>query len=192
MLWTSGASYAIGWFDPSKWDPEDAATVEAASGYSEVKVDSDGDGTADLPVPGFDYGIITSPDGTVWTASPGAPGHIQRYDPESGTHEVYTPPAPISGPRGIDGDMDGVVSVPTGGSGHMASFDRRLCEQTWGDGTQCAEDWKSWEVPGPDAQVTPGEEHVRKADLHYYSWTSRTPSGWARTSSSPTGRTPTR
>lgn len=170
VLWTSGDSYAIGWFDPSKWDPEDPATVEAASGYSEVKVDSDGDGTADLPVPGFNYGIIPSPDGTIWTASPGAPGHIQRYDPEMKTHEVYTPPAPISGPRGIDVDSDGVVWVPTGGSGHMASFDRRLCEQTWGVGDQCAEGWKSWEVPGPSAQTAPGAENVRKADLHYYSW----------------------
>ena len=43
--------------------------------------------------------IIASPDGTVWTASPGVPGHIQRFDPETGTHEVYKPPAPISGPR---------------------------------------------------------------------------------------------
>ncbi len=170
VLYTSGDSYAIGWFDPSKWDPEDPSTVEAASGYSEVKVDSDGDGTADLPVPGFNYGIITSPDGTVWTAVPGAPGHIQRFDPETGTHEVYKPPAPISGPRGIDVDTEGVIWTATGGSGHIASFDRRLCKQTWGEGDQCAEGWKSWEVPGPAAQVVPGAKNVRKADLHYYAW----------------------
>jgi len=170
VLYTSGDSYAIGWFDPSKWDPEDPSTVEAASGYSEVKVDSDGDGTADLPVPGFNYGIVTSHDGTVWTAVPGAPGHIQRFDPETGTHEVYKPPAPISGPRGIDVDTEGVIWTATGGSGHIASFDRRLCKQTWGEGDQCAEGWKSWEVPGPAAQVVPGAKNVRKADLHYYAW----------------------
>ena len=170
VLYYSGDSYALGWFDPSKWDPAKPETVEQASGYSEVKVDSDGDGTADMPFPGFNYGIITSPDGTVWTASPGAPGHIMRFDPETKTHEVYKPPAPISGPRGIDVDKDGVIWTATGGSGHMASFDRRLCKQTWGDGSQCAEGWKSWEVPGPAAQVEAGEKNVRKADLHYYVW----------------------
>lgn len=170
VLWTSGDSYAIGWFDPAKWDPDDPASVEKASGYSEVTVDSDGDGKEDLPFPGFNYGIITSPDGTVWTASPGAPGHIQRYDPKTDTHEVYQPPAPISGPRGVDVDKDGVIWTATGGSGHIASFDRRLCKQTWGDGSQCAEGWKSWEVPGPAAQVESGAKNVRKADLHYYVW----------------------
>lgn len=170
VLYYSGDSYALGWFDPSKWDPEDPATVETASGYSEVKVDSDGDGKADTPIQGFNYGIITSPDGSVWTASPGVPGHIMRFDPETKTHEVYTPPAPISGPRGIDVDTDGVLWTATGGSGHIASFDRRLCKQTWGEGDQCAEGWKSWEVPGPSAQVEPGAKNVRKADLHYYAW----------------------
>jgi len=170
VLYYSGDSYALGWFDPSKWDPEDPSTVETASGYSEVKVDSDGDGKADTPIQGFNYGIITSPDGTVWTASPGVPGHIMRFDPETKTHEVYKPPAPISGPRGIDVDADGVLWTATGGSGHIASFDRRLCKQTWGEGDQCAEGWKSWEVPGPSAQVEPGAKNVRKADLHYYAW----------------------
>ncbi|WP_217914824.1 hypothetical protein [Miltoncostaea marina] len=170
VLYYSGDSYAIGWFDPSKWDPEKPETVERASGYSEVKVDSDGDGKADMPFPGFNYGIVASPDGTVWTASPGAPGHIMRFDPETKTHEVYQPPAPISGPRGVDVDTDGVIWTATGGSGHIASFDRRLCKQTWGDGTQCPEGWKSWEVPGPAAQVESGAKNVRKADLHYYVW----------------------
>ena len=170
VLWVSGDSYVLGWFDPSKWDPAKPETVEQASGYSEVKVDSDGDGKEDTAIPGFNYGIIPSPDGTVWTARPGVPGNIMRYDPATDTHEVYEPPAPVSGPRGVDVDKDGVIWMGTGGSGHVASFDRRLCKQTWGTGTQCPEGWKSWEVPGPKAQTKPGAKDVRIADLHYYSW----------------------
>ena len=43
-LWVSGDSFVIGWFDPDKFDPARPETLEQAQGWSEMKVDSDGDG----------------------------------------------------------------------------------------------------------------------------------------------------
>lgn len=173
VMWVSGDSYVLGWFDPSKYDPEQPETLEEAQGYSEVKVDSDGDGEADLPIVGFNYGIIVNEtDGSIWTAQPSTAtrGMITRYDPETGEHEAFEPPAPIAGPRGLDVDSNGVLWMGTGGSGHIASFDRSLCAQTWGPGDQCPEGWKKWDVPGPELITDPGEENQRIADFHYYSW----------------------
>lgn len=175
-LWVSGDSNVLGWFDPDKYDPERPETLEEAQGWSQVTVDSNGDGTADTPMPGFNYGIIPNEsDGSVWTAIPsgGPRGAIMRFDPADGTHEWYVPPAPGAGPRGLDVDSEGVLWMGTGGSGHVMSFDRRLCSQTWGTGDQCPEGWKMWEVPGPAMQTDPGESERRLADFHYYSWVDK-------------------
>ncbi len=169
VLWTSGDSFAFGWFDPSKYDPEKPETLKEAQGYIPMEIDSDGDGKADTDLVGFNYGVIASPDGTVWTASPGVPGEIRRYDPETDTLEVYKPPAPIRGPRGIDVDTNGVIWMGTG-SGHAASFDRTKCKQTWGTGEQCPEGWTKHDIPGPKMKTDGGEENEQLGDFHYYSW----------------------
>ena len=177
VLWTSGDSYVIGWFDPAKYDPEQPDSLAHAQGWSQVVVDSDGDGKSETPIVGFHYGVIPNPsDGSVWTAHPGAefgapfdfPGLLMRYDPATDRHEVYRPPAPGAGPRGVDVDRDGNLWTSLGGSGHLARFDRRRCKQTWGLGEQCPEGWTLWRSPGPNLAGMP--EDQGSADFHYYVW----------------------
>ncbi len=173
VLWTSGDLRVFGWFDPSKYDPNRPETEAQAQGWAEVRVDTNGDDTADTPIVGFNYGVIPNHvDGSVWTAQPGSPGQIVRYDPATRKFERYIPPAPGSGPRGVDVDSKGIVWAALGGSGHLGRFDRSKCAQTWGDGTQCKEGWTIYKPPGPlMAQSTPGQETT--ADLHYYLWVDR-------------------
>ena len=177
VLWLNGDGNVVGWFDPKKYDPSKPETLEAAQGWSESVVDSDGDGKADKPIVGFRYSIIPSPTtGDVWVSIPpgsygkyptyGDRGYIERFDPTSGKHEVYKPPAPAVGARGIDVDSKGVIWAGMAGSGHLARFDRRLCKQTWGDGDQCPEGWKIWETPGPRFEGVPG----KGTNFHYYTW----------------------
>lgn len=176
-LWINGDSYVVGWFDPEKFDPDKPETLEDAQGWSEVKVDTDGDGTADTPIIGFRYSIIPNPaDGDVWIAIPpgsygkhpsyGERGWITRYDPETDTHEAYRPPFPAHGARGIDVDTEGNVWAAMAGSGHLARFDRSKCKQTWGDGDQCPEGWTVWQTPGPRFE---GAEDIGTG-FHYYTW----------------------
>jgi len=167
ILWLSGDSFVLGWFDPSKWDPEKPETEMDAQEWAEVKVDSDGDGTADKPIVGFNYGIIPNPaDGSVWTAQPstGSRGVITRFDPATKTFEAYAPPAPGHGPRGVDIDSKGIIWAAMGGSGHLAKFDRSKCKQTWGEGDQCPEGWTFYRSPGPLFQ---GVKDMG-TDFHYY------------------------
>jgi len=177
VLWTSGDSYVIGWFDPAKYDPAVPESLAAAQGWSEVKADSDGDGLADLPLPGFNYGVIPNPaDASVWSAQPGGNpgepadfrGRLIRYDPRNDVHEAFTPPRPGSGPRGVDVDTEGVVWVALGGSGHLGRFDRSKCTQTWGGGDQCPEGWTLYRSPGPLIATTDLAGDERGADFHYY------------------------
>ncbi len=171
-LWTSGDSFVLGWFDPDKFDPARPETLEKAQGWSEMKVDSDGDGVKDTPTPGFNYGIIPNPvDDTVWTGRlSGGRGDILRYDPATDEFEVYKPPAPGYGPRGVDVDTKGIIWTGLGGSGHLAKFDRSKCKQTWGTGDQCPEGWTLYLSPGPKIQTGEGPENVTNADFHYYLW----------------------
>lgn len=177
VLWMSGDSYVIGWFDPARYDPAKPETLEAAQGWSEVRVDSNGDGNADQALVGFNYGVIPNPtDNSVWTAQPGGnpgdkidfPGRLIRYHPATDAFETYTPPAPGAGPRGVDVDRNGIIWVALGGSGHLGRFDRSQCTQTWGSGDQCPEGWTLYRSPGPLIPTTdqPGDE--RGADFHYY------------------------
>lgn len=176
VLWTSGDSYVIGWFDPSKFDPKNPATLKDAQGWSEVIVDSDGDGKKDIPIVGFHYGVIPNPaDGSVWSAVPwdtvpGRPGQLLRYDPATDIHEVFSPPRPGFGPRGVDVDTHGNIWVGLGGSGHVAKFDRRKCARTWGTGDQCPEGWTLWQSPGPQLTGVAEAPNGGSADFHYYVW----------------------
>ena len=173
VLWLSGDNNVFGWFDPAKFDPARPRETESdAQGWSQIRVDSNGDGTADTNSNGFNYGIITNPvDDTVWTGRPGNPGNIVRYDPDADTagqvaFEVYRPPAPGGGPRGVDVDTKGIIWAGLGGTGHLAKFDRSKCARTWGTGDQCPEGWTLYKSPGPS--IATGAEN--SADFHYYLW----------------------
>jgi hypothetical protein len=177
VLWVNGDSNVIGWLDTKLFDPQKPETLEAAMGWSESRIDTSGDGVADTPIIGFRYSIIPNPvKKDVWIAIPpgsygkhptyGDRGYIERYDPETGTHEAYKPPAPASGARGIDVDTKGNVWGGMAGSGHLARFDRSKCAQTWGAGDQCPEGWTLWETPGPRFKGAEG----KGADFHYYTW----------------------
>ena len=177
VLWTSGDSYVIGWFDPAKFDPAKPDTLQAAQGWSEVVVDANGDGKKDTPLVGFNYGVIPNPtDHSVWTAQPGgdpggAPdyrGRLVRYDPARDGFETFIPPKPGSGPRGVDVDSNGIIWAALGGSGHLAKFDRSKCKQTWGSGDQCPEGWTLYLSPGPRMHTGDSAENETGADFHYY------------------------
>jgi streptogramin lyase len=172
-LWVSGDVFVVGWFDPDKYDPARPETLKQAQGYAQLVVDSDGDGTKDTPVIGFNYGIIPNPaDGSVWTAQPftGARGIIVRYDPATGVSEEYRPPEPGSGPRGVDVDTTGVIWAAMGGSGDLGRFDRSKCARTWGTGDQCPEGWTFYRSPGPSMKKVDGTDGTKGADYHYYLW----------------------
>lgn len=178
VLWTSGDDYVIGWYDPAKVDPTDLASLATAHGHSEVRLDTDGDGRADRALIGFHYGVIPNPgDNSVWSAippgissPPGEPGWILRYDPATDRHEAFSPPAPGMGPRGIDVDSTGVIWTALAGSSHLARFDRRRCQRTWGEGGQCAEGWTLWRTPGPNFKGAAAPAAEPTTDMHYYLW----------------------
>jgi hypothetical protein len=170
-LWASGDFFVLGWFDPDKFDPARPETLEQAQGWSEQSVDTDGDGRKDTPKPGFNYGIIPNPtDDSVWTArlGGGPRGDIARYDPATDMHEIYNPPVPGHGPRGIDVDTKGIIWTALGGSGHLAKFDRSKCARTWGNGDQCPEGWTLYRAPGPT--IDTGKQNETSADFQYYIW----------------------
>ena len=177
VLWTSGDSYVIGWFDPARYDPAKPETLADAQGWSEVKIDGDGDGEKDMPLVAFNYGVIPNPvDGSVWTAQPGGDpggamdfrGRLVRYDPATDNHEAYTPPAPGAGPRGVDVDSKGIIWAALGGSGHLARFDRARCGRRWGTGQQCPEGWTLYRSPGPRMRTGSDPRSEQSADFHYY------------------------
>ena len=179
VLWVSGDNNVVGWFDTKKFNPDDPKSLEAAQGWSEGKVDTDGDGVGDLGITGFRYGVIPNPaDGSVWMgmpagnrySKPGEPGYILRYDPKTDKHEAFKPPLPGFGPRGVDVDTKGIIWTALGGSGHLARFDRSLCKQTWGAGDQCPEGWTLWKTPGPQFKEIAQEENGGSTDMHYYLW----------------------
>ena len=180
VLWMSNDGQVIGWLDPSKYVEGRPETAGDAQGWSRRMVDTNGDGTADTPATGS-YGVIPNDvDGSVWSSSGGGGvqgntgrGNIQRYDPATGKHEAYHPPKPGHGPRGIDSDSKGVMWTGLGGSGHLASFDRTKCKQTWGNGDQCAEGWTLYKSPGPGVDLGPGLENDNSADMHYYVWVDK-------------------
>ncbi len=174
-LWTSGDSNVFGVLRVSELDPEDPEGTEAAAQeYWRVRIDTDGDGVADTNRNGFNYGVIPNLyDGTIWSAQPGYPGRIVRFDPSLADDpsdntvkfETYTPPPPGNGGRGLDVDTEGNVWICLSGSSHVAKFERDKCAQTWGAGDQCPEGWTLWEIPGPVFEGTD-----KRSDNHYYTW----------------------
>ena len=83
--------------------------------------------------------------------------------------EIYRIPLPGFGIRGMDIDRNGVVWMPLD-SGHIASFDRRLCKGPLNgpgaeQGNKCPEGLAFYPIPGPGFQGDPGAE-----ENPYYTW----------------------
>ena len=131
--------------------------------------------SSDLVTAAF-YGIAVNPnDGTIWGTVLGFPGYVIRLDP--GTNppatalaEVFEPPLPGYGPRGMDIDRRGVVWAPLS-SGHMASFDRKKCRGplngSTATGKHCPEGWTLYPFPGPQLANV---HETGSAEASYYTW----------------------
>jgi hypothetical protein len=185
---TQGKNAVVGWVNTKKfWSTGDAAV---AQGWTALVVDTNGNGRRDQnynepgePVdPHHDtripfglYGISVSPlDGSIWGSSLPHPGYIVRIDPgpnppDTALAELYKVPLPGYGIRGMDVDRNGVVWVPLD-SGHIGSFDRRLCKGPLNGpgaetGDKCPEGWRFYPLPGPPLQGTTGA-----AENPYYLW----------------------
>ncbi|MEX2335166.1 MAG: hypothetical protein WD600_12965, partial [Pseudohongiella sp.] len=194
-LWTSGGGQVIGWLNTNEYlETGDAA---AAQGWTPLILDTNGNGVRDEDYVGPDdevdpardkrittgfYAVSPAPDGSVWGSSLGYPGGLVRLIPgdnptETALIEYYQPPLDENGdavagfsPRGMDVDRNGVAWAAMG-SGHMASFDRRLCtgplngpEAT---GQHCPEGWTFYTEPMPQFKNLdlPGS-----SEGSYYTW----------------------
>jgi hypothetical protein len=195
VMWFSSGNTndeVVGWFDTKKWD---ATHDEAASqGWAPFVIDVNKNGKVDAYVgpdeavdPNKDkhvkvgfYGASPSPsDGTIWASYLGFPGGVVRYDPKTMLTEYYEvpwndPKNPDSGfsPRGMDIDANGVVWSALA-SGHLASFDRRLCKGPLNGpiaatGKACPEGWKLNTLPGP--QFKGVAMKGGSVEAPYYDW----------------------
>jgi hypothetical protein len=177
----------VGWVNTKLfWETGDAAQ---AQGWTPLIVDTNGNGKRDAYVEpnqpeesakdkriglGF-YGIAYSPaDGSIWGSNTGFPGYVLRLElgphpSETALVEVYKVPEPGFGMRGFDIDRQGVAWV-TLASGHMASFDRRMCKGPLNgpgaaEGNLCPEGWTFYPLPGPAFAGRDGA-----AEGPYYTW----------------------
>ncbi|MGH8068461.1 MAG: carboxypeptidase-like regulatory domain-containing protein [Candidatus Entotheonellia bacterium] len=190
-LWTSAggpASGVIGWLNRKTF--EETGDEEKSQGWTALILDTNGNGTRDeyvdpnQPVdPTKDkrmtaayYGIAVSPvDGTIWGTVLGFPGYVIRLNPgpnppATALAEVFEPPSPGYGPRGMDIDRNGVAWASLA-SGHLASFDRRKCKGPLNGpdatGKHCPEGWTLYPLPGPQFANVPDSG---SAESSYYTW----------------------
>ena len=190
-LWTSAGgpqSGVIGWLNRKMF--EETGDEARSQGWTALILDTNGNGkrddyvepnqpldpTKDKRVAAAFYGIAVSPvDGTIWGTVLGFPGYVIRLNPgpnppATALAEVFEPPFPGYGPRGMDVDRSGVVWTPLS-SGHLASFDRRRCKGPLNGptatGQHCPEGWTLHPFPGPQLQTVtdPGS-----AEATYYTW----------------------
>jgi hypothetical protein len=190
-LWTSAGgpqSGVIGWLNRKMF--EETGDEVKSQGWTALVLDTNGNGkrddyvepnapvdpTKDKRIAAAFYGIGVNPaDSTVWGTVLGFPGYVIRLDPgpnapATALAEVFEPPLPGYGPRGMDIDRSGVVWTPLS-SGHLASFDRRKCKGPLNGphatGKHCPEGWTLYSFPGPQLQnvTDPGS-----AEASYYTW----------------------
>jgi hypothetical protein len=201
-LWTSAGgpqSGVVGWLNTKMY--RETHDEVKSQGWTPLIIDTNGNGkrdeyveadkpldpTKDKRVMAAFYGVQPSPvDDAIWgqTMDRGfsrvdQPGYIIRLMPGSdpartSLAEIYQPPEGTFGPRGIDLGLDGVVWTVLS-SGHLASFDRRLCKgplngPTTAEGKQCSEGWKLYKFPGPQFK---GLDNSGSADHAYYVWVDR-------------------
>ncbi len=179
-LWTSAGgpqSGVVGWLNRKMF--EETGDEARSQGWTATVLDTNGNGrrdAGDTPIKAAFYGIGVSPvDGTIWGSVLGFPGYVIRVSPGSdppvtALAEVFEPPLPGYGPRGMDIDRQGVVWTPLS-SGHLASFDRRRCKGPLNGptatGRHCPEGWTLYPFPGPQLRnvTEPGS-----AEASYYVW----------------------
>jgi hypothetical protein len=201
-LWTSAGgpqSGVVGWLNTKMF--EQTGDEVKSQGWTPLIVDTNGNGKRDEYVeagqpldPKKDtrimaafYGVQPSPiDDSIWGQSMDIgfsgvdqPGYILRLVPgpnpsQTALTEVYLPPDPGYGPRGIDLDLNGVVWTALS-SGHLASFDRRKCKGPLNGpnaaaGKQCPEGWTLYPFPGPQFK---GVTDPGSADHAYFVWVDR-------------------
>lgn len=189
----------VGWLNAKQF--RETHDGVASQGWTPLVIDTNGNGKRDAFVgpkdpldPAKDkrvvasfYGVMPSPvDDSIWGQSMDRgfsrmdqPGYIIRVVPgadpaNTALAEIYQPPEGTFGPRGIDLGLDGVVWTALS-SGHLASFDRRLCKgplngPTTADGKQCPEGWKVFRMPGPQFK---GMDPKGSANHAYYLWVDR-------------------
>ena len=179
-LWTSAGgpqSGVVGWLDRKRF--EETGDEVSSQGWTATVLDTNGNGRrdeGDTPIKAAFYGIGVNPvDGTVWGSVLGFPGYVIRLNPgpnppATALTEVFEPPLPGFGPRGMDIDRSGVAWTPLA-SGHLASFDRRKCTGPLNGpaatGAHCPEGWTLYPFPGPQlANVT----ETGSAESSYYTW----------------------
>ncbi|MBK4735164.1 carboxypeptidase-like regulatory domain-containing protein [Noviherbaspirillum pedocola] len=201
-LWTSSGSPAggvVGWLNTKMY--LQTHDEQKSQGWTPLIIDTNGNGKRDDYVeanqpldPSKDkrvmaafYGIMPSPvDNSIWGQSMDRgfsrmdqPGYIVRLDPgpdpaRTALAEIYQPPEGTFGARGIDIDLNGVVWTALS-SGHIASFDRRLCKGPLNgpgaaEGKQCPEGWKLYQMPGPQFRNLDAQGSANHA---YYVWVDR-------------------
>src|SRR5437899_7218000 len=114
-------------------------------------------------------------DGTIGGRVLGLPADVIRLAPGSkppatALAEVFEPPMPGYGPRGMDIDRNGVAWTPLS-SGHLASFDRRKCQGPLNGptatGQHCPEGWTLYPFPGPQLRKV---TESGRAEASYYTW----------------------
>jgi hypothetical protein len=190
-LWTSAGgpqSGVIGWLNRRMF--EETGDEVKSQGWTALILDTNGNGkrddyvepnqpvdpTKDKRITAAFYGVAVNPvDGTVWGTVLGFPGYVIRVNPganppATALAEVFEPPLPGYGPRGMDIDRSGVVWTPLS-SGHLGSFDRRKCKGPLNGpaatGKHCPEGWTLYPFPGPQlANVTDSGS----AEASYYTW----------------------
>ena len=190
-LWTSAGgpgSGVIGWLNRKMF--EETGDEAKSQGWTALILDTNGNGkrddyvepnqpldpTKDKRITAAFYGVAVNPvDGTVWGTVLGFPGYVIRVNPganppATALAEVFEPPLPGYGPRGMDIDRSGVVWTPLS-SGHLGSFDRRKCKGPLNGpaatGKHCPEGWTLYPFPGPQlANVTDSGS----AEASYYTW----------------------
>ncbi|MFH5886193.1 carboxypeptidase regulatory-like domain-containing protein [Halalkalibaculum sp. DA3122] len=193
-LWTSGGGAVVGWLNTRMFD--ETGDDQASQGWTPLILDTNGNGQRDEyiepgePVdPTMDkritnglYAVAPAPDGSVWGSSLGYPGAVVRLEPGSDPSttaltELYELPLdengePVEGfsPRGMDIDRNGVAWVALA-SGHLASFDRRKCEEPLNGpeatGQHCPEGWTFYTEPLPQLN---GVTDSGSAESSYYTW----------------------
>ena len=195
-LWTSsgGGGGVVGWLNTRMFD--ETKDEVRSQGWTPLVLDTNGNGRRDAWVepdqpldPAKDrrvnlafYGVMPSPDGSIWGSTVGFPGSVVRLVPGSDPSntaiaEVFelpfgNPRADVQGfsPRGMDVDRNGVVWAVLA-SGHLASFDRTLCRGPLNGpqatGQHCPEGWRFFQSPGPQFK---GVDGPGSADSHYYNW----------------------
>ena len=181
-------SVVIGWLNRKMF--EETGDEAKSQGWTALILDTNGNGkrddyvepnqpvdpTKDKRVMAAFYGVAVNPgDGTVWGSVLGFPGYVIRLNPGSNPPatalaEVFEPPLPGYGPRGMDIDRRGVVWTPLS-SGHMASFDRTKCKGPLNGpnatGKHCPEGWTLYPFPGPQLHNV---KETGSAEASYYTW----------------------